>query len=39
MSLGEEEAELDPDLEAKALSEWRSGWWNNKRNGVERGSI
>ena len=32
MSLGEEEAEseLDPE-EAKILSEWRAGWWNNKK--------
>jgi hypothetical protein len=32
MCLGEEEAalELDPE-EAKVLSEWRAGWWNNKK--------
>jgi len=32
MSLGEEplELELDPE-ETKILSEWRTGWWNNKK--------
>jgi len=32
MSLGEESAELELNLEeAKVLSEWRVGWWNNKK--------
>ena len=37
MSLVEEEAELE--LDPEELSEWISGWWNSKRNDVERGSI